>query len=148
MINMITKAKLEDLKEILDLQHLAYRSEAALFNNYKIQPLTETIDELIDEYNTGLVLKLVLDNRIVGSIRAHEGNNTVYIGKLMVHPNYQHKGYGTELLNEIEKYFPNKRYELFTSTKSINNIKLYEKNGYKKYDIKNIDGIDFVYLEK
>ena len=145
---MIVTAELKDLKEILDLQYLAYQSEAKLFNDYKIQPLTETLDELITEYNNGIILKLVIDNRIIGSIRAHEENNTAYIGKLMVHPYYQHKGYGTKLLNEIEKYYPNKRYELFTSARSINNIKLYEKNGYRRFDIKNFDGIDFIFLEK
>ena len=146
---MIIKATFDDLNEILDLQHLAYISEAKLFNDMNIQPLTETIDELIDEYNKGLVLKMIIDNKIVGSIRAHESDNTVHIGKLMVHPDYQNRGLGTKLLLEIEKYYPNKRYELFTSTRSIKNIKLYESNGYKIFKTEKVyNDIEFVYLEK
>ena len=53
------------------------------------------------------------------------------------------------LLSEIEKCFPDKRYELFTSTRSKDNIRLYEKNGYTAFTSKNInDKLEFVYLEK
>ena len=53
------------------------------------------------------------------------------------------------LLNEIEKYYPGKRYELFTSTRSVDNIRLYEKNGYRIFDRKEIDAeLVFVYMEK
>jgi len=50
----------------------------------------------------------------------------------MVHPQYRHNGYGTRLLKEVEQYFPNKRYELFTSTRSKeNNFDVSKKMGYK-----------------
>ena len=55
----IIKAGKEDLQEILDLQHLAYQSEAALFGRQDIQPLTETLEELTAEYDAGTVLKMV-----------------------------------------------------------------------------------------
>ena len=38
----ITEAETEDMKEILDLQYLAYQSEAKLFNNWDIPPLKQT----------------------------------------------------------------------------------------------------------
>ena len=67
----------------------------------------------------------------------------------MVHPNYRRQGYGTKLLIEIEEYFPKKRYELFTSTRSIDNIHLYKKNGYREFSQRQInDEIIFVYMEK
>ena len=80
----ITKADLEDLKEILDLQYLAYQSEAELFGNKDIPPLKQTLDEVIGEYNSGIILKMTDDNgAIIGSVRARESEGTVYIGKLM-----------------------------------------------------------------
>ena len=89
------------------------------------------------------------DNVIVGSVRARKEKDTAYIGKLMVHPDYQCCGYGSKLLSEIEKSFPDSRYELFTSTRSINNIRLYKKLGYKEFEEKKIDDeLVFVYLEK
>ena len=146
----IDKAQENDLQEILALQYIAYQSEAKLFNNMDIPPLKQTIDEVYDKFSKGTFLKAV-DERgvIIGSVRAYQENNTVYIGKLMVHPNMQKKGLGTKLLLAIEAKYPNKRYELFTSTKSISNIKLYEKLGYKIFKKEAISQeLQFVYLEK
>lgn len=146
----IVKADYKDLSEILKLQYLAYQSEAALFGTDDIPPLKETLEEVQEEYNSGVVLKMVSDDdSIIGSVRARENNGTVYIGKLMVHPNYRGRGYGTTLLNEIEKYFTSTRFELFTSTRSEDNIRLYEANGYKKFKQEAVtDELIFVYMEK
>ena len=137
------------MQEILQLQYLSYQSEAALFGSRDIPPLKQTLDEVIAEYKNGIVLKMTDDDVIVGSIRAKERNGTVYIGKLMVHPDYRRNGYGRSLLMEIEKYFPDKRYELFTSTRSTDNIRLYRNLGYKMFDRKAVtDELQFVYMEK
>ena len=146
----ISKADIEDLQEILNLQYLAYQSEAALFGSRDIPPLKQTLDEVIEEYHKGIILKLVdTDNLIIGSIRAWEMKGTIYIGKLMIHPNYRQRGYGTKLLSEIEKYYPQKRYELFTSTRSIDNIRLYQRMGYRVFGHRRVDDkLEFVYLEK
>ncbi len=59
------------------------------------------------------------------------------------------KGYEKKLLREIESYYPNKRFELFTSTRSIDNIKLYQKMGYKMFKEKKItDELVFVYWKR
>ena len=145
----ILKAGQNDLQEILDLQYLAYQSEAALFGNKDIPPLQETIEELNEEFNKGIILKMVEDDKIIGSVRAYAKNGTAYIGKLMVHPDHRCKGYGTQLIYEIEKCFPDCRFELFTSTRSEDNIRLYQKLGYMIFDRKEIsDELVFVYLEK
>ena len=149
-IPVITKAEKKDLEEILKLQYLAYQSEAALFGNKDIPPLKQTLEEVISEYEAGIVLKMTgEDGRIIGSVRAHEKDGTVYIGKLMVDPDHRHKGYGRRLLLEVENYFPGKRYELFTSTRSKDNIRLYESAGYKQFELKAVDEeLVFVYMEK
>ena len=146
----IVRAVREDLPEILELQHLAYISEAELFGNYNIQPLTETIEELTAEYNVGTVLKMTDENgKIIGSVRGREEKGTLYIGKLMVHPDHRRKGYGKRLVTCIEESFPGRRYELFTSTRSVNNIRMYESLGYKQFDVRDVDDeLKFVYLEK
>ena len=130
-------------------QYLAYQSEAALFGSNDIPPLKQTIDEVIEEYHKGVILKLVTDNKIIGSIRAWETEGTVHVGKLMVHPDYRHCGYGTKLLNEIESYFSQKRFVLFTSTRSINNLRMYQRMGYKEFERKDVTAeLEFIYLEK
>lgn len=147
---LIAKAKKEDLKEILKLQYLAYQSEAKLFGDMDIPPLKQTIEEVYEEFDKGTILKAIDDNGvIVGSVRAYEDGGTVYIGKLMVHPDVQKKGLGTKLLLEIENEYPNHRYELFTSTKSISNIRLYERLGYKIFKEEAVSQeLQFVYLQK
>ena len=147
---MIEKAQKEDLKEILELQYLAYQSEAKLFGDMDIPPLKQTIEEVYDELKKGIVLKEVDDSGIIiGSVRAYQDSGTVYIGKLMVHSKMQKKGIGTKLLLEIENEYPNQRYELFTSTKSISNIRLYERLGYKIFKEETVSSeLQFVYLQK
>ncbi len=147
---MILKAEREDLQEILQLQYLAYQSEANLFGSRDIPPLKQTLDEVVEEWCGGIILKMVDDaNTIIGSVMAIERDRTAFIGKLMVHPDHRHKGYGTMLLSEIEKCFPHKRYELFTSTRSLDNIRLYQKLGYTIFARKAVnDELEFVYMEK
>jgi GNAT superfamily N-acetyltransferase len=145
----ITRAAREDLAEILKLQYLAYQSEALIHNDISIQPLTQTLEETIDEYDRGVVLKAVIDGEIVGSIRAYTEGGTVFVGKLMAHPARQNKGLGRRLLRAIENEFPRGRFQLFTSWKSEKNLSLYAKCGYTRFKETQTDsGIIFVHLEK
>ena len=147
---IICQATYDDLQEILQLQYLAYQTEAALFGNKEIPPLKQTLDEVVEEFNSGIILKMIDENnRIICSVRAKELDGTVYIGKLMVRPDYRRRGFASRLMTEIENHFPNKRYELFTSTRSIDNIRLYTRLGYKIFDSKVIDDeLEFVFMEK
>lgn len=149
MIDIIIANK-NDCQEILDLQKLCYKQEAELYNNYSIPPLTQTFEEIVKEFEYSTVLKAVIDNIIVGSVRAYSRNNTCFIGRLIVNPDYQNKGIGTKLMNEIEKKFDYvDRYELFTGEKSTKNIYLYQKLGYKLYKTEKMsDNLKIVFLEK
>ena len=146
----ICKAARGDLAEILALQYISYQSEAQLYDDRDIPPLRQTLEEVEAEFDSGIILKMTdKDNKIIGSVRAKAKNGTVYIGKLIVHPEHRRKGYGTRLLNEIGRYCPDMRCELFTGSKSIDNIRLYERNGYSPFDRKTVSGgLEFIYLEK
>ena len=145
----ITKATRGDLQEILSLQYLAYQSEARLLNDFDIPPLKQTFQEISEEYDKGIVLKAEYGGNIIGSVRGYCEGDTLYIGKLIVHPEMQGRGIGTRLLTEIERRVPNRRYELFTSSESKRNLRLYERLGYKAFDRRQIDNnLTFIYLEK
>lgn len=146
----ITYARQEDLKDILKLQYLSYQSEALLHNNYLIQPLTQSLEEVLEEFKKGTVLKGIDDDgNIIGSIRGYTEGNIVFIGKIMVHPDYQGKGYGSQLINAMEEIYPNHRYELFTSNKSIKNLNIYKHLGYVRFKEENIStDLKLIYLEK
>jgi ribosomal protein S18 acetylase RimI-like enzyme len=147
---MIQPACSEDLQEILKLQVLAYQSEAVLCNNPDIPPLKQTIEELEREYHHGIVLKAVgNDPAILGSVRAYSKDGTLHIGKLIVRPDRQGQGIGTALLLAIEKAAPHSRYELFTSSKSLRNIRLYRRLGYRVFKEQAVSpSLTVVYLEK
>jgi ribosomal protein S18 acetylase RimI-like enzyme len=146
---IIEKAVPSDAEEILKLQRLAYQSEAEIYNNFKIQPLMQTLEEATAEFAESIVLKAVADGKIVGSVRVEQKGNTAYIGKFMVLPEYQNQGIGKRLLQAIESEVSVSRFELFTGFKSEKNIAVYEKSGYGIFRTESVaDGLPFVYMQK
>jgi epoxyqueuosine reductase QueG/N-acetylglutamate synthase-like GNAT family acetyltransferase len=138
-----------DLAEIMDLQKLAYRSEAEIYHNFAIPPLVQTLKNLEQEAAGSIVLKVVENRQIIGSVRAYVKDGTCHIGKLIVHPDCQNKGIGKKLLLAVEKCFKGVRYELFTGHQSAKNLALYKKLGYKSFRAEKInDDLQFVYMEK
>lgn len=130
----ILRAELNDLPDILALQKKAFTLPAKIYDNYNIPPLTETLEEMQEIYRTHIFLKAVIDNVIVGSVRAHQKDGNCHIGRLIVDPKYHNKGIGSKLMKAIENTFSNiKRYELNTGYKSERNIYLYKKLGYVIY---------------
>lgn len=147
---IIKIATVSDAAELLSLQKLAYQSEAALYNDYNIPPLQQTQAEMEQDLKEQVVLKAVIDNKIVGSVRAHQKDGVCYIGRLIVAPERQNQGIGTGLIREIEAVFDECfRYELFTGSKSEKNLYLYQKLGYQifKQETKSVN-LQLVYLVK
>ena len=147
---VIEKALPSDAKEILALQKLAYISEAEIYKDYNIEPLTQSLEDIQSQFDDHVFVKAVVEGAIVGSVRGKLKEGTCYVGKLLVHPNYQNKGIGKRLLSEIESIFNTAlRYELFTGSESKKNICLYEKIGYKSFKTKTIQAnLSMVFFEK
>jgi ribosomal protein S18 acetylase RimI-like enzyme len=146
---IIEEAKIEDAEEILALQKLAYLSEAEIYHDYTIPPLTQTPENICQDFEASLILKATADGAIVGSVRG-QNNDGCYIGRLMVRPDCQNKGLGTRLMQAIEAEFPQaERFWLMTGSKSQRNIHLYQKLGYKVYNSERVnEKLMIVYLEK
>jgi ribosomal protein S18 acetylase RimI-like enzyme len=146
----ILRATIGDASEILALQKLAYRSEAEIYGAYDIPPLTQTEAEMEADLERQTVLKVVDGDRIRGSVRAYEAQGICHIGRLIVHPDCQNQGLGTQLLRAIEAAFPQaERYELFTGHRSARNLYLYGKLGYKEFKRERVnETLTIVYLEK
>ena len=147
---VIAPATVGDAREILALQKLAYQSEAQIYQDYTIPPLTQTLEEIEADFERQLFLKASANGQIVGSVRAYAQQETCFIGRLIVHPDYQNRGIGSQLMREIEKRFPQvKRYELFTGSRSERNLHLYQKLGYKIFRDERIsEKVTLVFLEK
>jgi len=146
----IVKADIDDAKDILELQKIAYQSEAEIYNDFDIPPLTQTLEEIKRQFGDHIFLKTVENKNIIGSVRAYEKDGTCFIGRLIVHPEKQNQGIGTVLTNEIERCFNGvQRYELFTGSESTKNIHLYEKLGYHIFESEKLsEVVKLVYMEK
>jgi GNAT superfamily N-acetyltransferase len=127
----IQKARVKEADEILNLQKLAYQSEARLYNDWNLPALTQSIESLVEEMSDSITLVALVDGVIIGSVRAKTSGGCCQIGRLIVHPEHQGKGVGSRLLREIEHRCRHaKNYELFTGSLSAANIRLYERHGY------------------
>ncbi len=146
----VQRAIIENAEEILELQKLAYISEAELIGDFSIPPLRQTMDDIRSEFASQIFLKAEIDNRIIGSVRTFLARESGHIGKLIVHPDFQNRGIGTRLLNAAERQFPDaERYELFTGQKSARNLYFYGKNGYRAFKhVKVSEKLSLVFMEK
>jgi ribosomal protein S18 acetylase RimI-like enzyme len=147
---IIQLATIDDAVEILSLQKLAYLTEAELYGNFSIPPLTQTVEELRESFSRNTILKAVGEGRIVGSVNGRMSKGHCLVGRLMVHPAQQGRGLGTALMAAIEKEFPQAQaYRLFTGERSERNIRLYERLGYRIYERKEIpESFGIVFMVK
>ena len=130
----ITPATSSDLPAILDLQKLCYQENAARIGDWNIPPLTQTLDSLSRELASGTILIVELAGRISGSVRGRLEGKSWLIGKLIVHPDCQNRGYGRQLLAAIEQIGAAAgagRLELFTGHLDEKNLAFYQKAGYR-----------------
>ncbi len=146
----ITKAESTDLEAILYLQKCCYLSEAEIYNDYSISPLTQNLEDIKRDFEHQIILKLEYKNRIVGSVRGYLSGGTCYVGKVIVDKHYQNMGFGKQLMVAIEEVFNNAlRFELFTGFKSEKNLYLYQKLGYKEFKEERVNNmVTLRYLEK
>ncbi len=95
-------------------------------------------DDLIDIKNiylkTGAYLLGLIDDKLVamGAFRILD-DNTALIKRMRVHPDFQRKGHGQVIYNELEKIAAKKgikHLELDTSSSLVAAQKFYKKNGY------------------
>ena len=147
---IIQPARQQDLPEILALQKTAFAAEAQLVNDWNIPPLTQTLDELADDWRKGIMLKAVNEGGpIIGTVRGHMAPDGFYIGRLAVQPQWQGRGCGSALLEAMIAWAEPNRLVLFTSTKSERNLRLYERFGFKPFKKSTTaTGVTLVWLEK
>lgn len=146
----ISRADVADAAAILELQKLAYESEARLYNDWQIPPLMQTLDGIRVEFSSKTFLKASVGGLLVGSVRAAYENDVCEIGRLVVHPEYQRQAIGTRLMHAIEAGFPqSERFELFTGDRSLGNIRLYERLGYSIVRSERLSvAVTLVFMEK
>lgn len=122
-----------DAGELLTVQRAAYVAEAQLYGDPFLPPLVESAEQLRKVLETdAVVLKAVLDGRLVGAVRAQFSDRTCLVGRLVVVPDLQRRGIGRRLLAELEAEVAGRvdACVLFTGHLSESNLRLYRRLGY------------------
>ncbi|GGW19517.1 GNAT family N-acetyltransferase [Streptomyces capoamus] len=150
----ISVATEQDAEQIFRLQYLCFQSEAALYGNYRIDPLVQTLDSVRQEVAADCVFVARLGEEVVGSVRGKvTEDGAAAIGKLCVHPRLQGHGIGARLLRAAEAALESERgatrFRLFTGHRSEGNLRLYRRVGYRTVGrAKGDDGVEMIILEK
>ncbi|MFG2308245.1 GNAT family N-acetyltransferase [Streptomyces sp. NPDC048566] len=140
----ISAATEQDAEQILKLQYLCYQSEAELYGDYGMEPLTQSLDSLKAELADGTVLVARLGEEVVASVRGSvDAAGTARIGKLIVHPRLRRHGLGGRLLAAIEARLAADgaatSFQLFTGHRSEHNLRLYRRHGYAPVSREQVD---------
>lgn len=143
-------ARVREAEQILKLQYLCFQGEAALYEDYGLAPLTQTLQDLLEEYDTHIILVARLGHEVVGSVRGRVVGATCEISRLIVHPRLQRSGLGTRLVQALEEAVPDVLwYELFTGHRSEHNLRLYRRLGYRELRTEEVSSaLRLIYLRK
>lgn len=150
----ISAAAEQDAEQIFRLQYLCFQSEAALYGNYRIDPLVQSLDSVRAEVTADCVFVARPGEEVVGSVRGRvTEDGSAAIGKLCVHPRLQGHGIGARLLRAAEAALAEERgatsFRLFTGHRSEGNLRLYRKVGYQTVGTsEGADGVPMIVLEK
>ncbi|MET7285833.1 GNAT family N-acetyltransferase [Streptomyces sp. NPDC005573] len=150
----ISAATGQDAEQIFKLQYLCFQSEAALYGNYRIDPLVQSLESVRAEVAADCVYVARLGDEVVGSVRGTATEDgAAAIGRLCVHPRLQGHGIGARLLRAAEAALAEQRgatlFRLHTGHRSETNLRLYRKAGYEAVGrSKGADGVEMIVLEK
>ena len=146
----IVAAELADAEAILAIQRLAYESEARRYQNWQIPPLVETLESVREQIERHVVLKATVDGRLVGSARGVVTDGVCEVRRLSVDPALQRRGIGSALIDAVERRFPDVDvFELYTGNRSVENLRLYERHGYRPVRTEALPGdVSLVFLRK
>ena len=150
----ISAAAEQDAEQIFRLQYLCFQSEAALYGNYRIDPLVQSLDSVRQEVAADCVYVARLGEEVVGSVRGRvTEDGSASIGKLCVHPRLQGHGIGARLLRAAESALAEERgakvFRLHTGHRSEGNLRLYRRVGYQAVGTsQGNDGVPMIVLEK
>lgn len=142
----------DDAGEVLTLQRAAFVSEALIYGDPDMPPLTQTLEQVEAELADNLGCVAVRGTRIVGAARAVADDGVLLIGRIAVAPDVQGEGIGSVLLDALEERGRDagcRVAELFTGSLSEANIALYESRDYvRSQEIDQGDGTQQVFLRK
>lgn len=141
-----------DAGQVLTVQRAAFVTEALIYGDPDMAPLTQTLEEVAYELRDNLGCVAELEGRIVGAARAVASGDLLLVGRIAIAPDQQGSGIGSRLLEAVEQRGREsgcREAELFTGSLSEQNIALYERLGYRERErVPQGDGTAQVFLRK
>lgn len=147
-----------DAGELLTLQRAAYTEQAQRDGDPFLPALTQTLEELVEEIQTGGGYVLRLRGRLVGGVRTRVVGGELHIGRLTIAPDMQGRGFGSALLHAAEseaaaKDVANNRagdaVVLWTGRLCEASLGLYTRRGYVETHRETLGaGVELVHLRK
>ena len=149
-MDTITLATKEDVPALLELQHKAFGQQCKDLGCEDALPMTETLEHAYEEFAQNMTLKIQTeDGRIIGSVRGNVDDGSLYIGRLMVDPEYQRRGLGKMLFHEIQSRLPHTRAWLCTCQEVKSTYEFYLREGFQTYKSEDMEpNLTWVYMEK
>ena len=138
--------------ELLTLRRAAFVTEAQLYDDPHIPPLTQTLPELREDLARDSVVTIGAweGQRMIGSVRVEIEDEKATLGRLAVAPDKQGRGIGTEMLFAVLPYLPEQTKEIwvFTGKDSKQNLAMYTKHGYEEQYDKAAGDLTYTYLRR
>ena len=142
----------DDAGEILTLQRAAYITEAQAHDDAHLPPLTQSLADLRAELTRPSVTAWGFRDtgRLLAAVRVDVDRSVARLGRLVVAPDCQGRGLGSRLLRAAERRCPTgvSTVELFTGERSVANLRLYHRLGYRETHRSNAGTYQLVHLTK
>ncbi len=126
----LRRATPTDAAAVRDLTRAAYAKWVSLLGREPL-PMTANYDAVVRDH---IVDMLHLDGRLAALIEMYPKADHLLIVNIAVSPDYQGRGYGRALLvhaEEVARSLVLEELRLYTSVYLSENVKLYERVGYK-----------------
>jgi len=97
--------------------------------------VTPPADEIVTRFDEGPMWVAVKDGEVLGTVSVVPEPEWLYIRSMAVRPNAQGFGIGHKLIDALEEYAIESRFDklfLYTTYFSAGAIELYEKHGFKR----------------
>jgi tRNA (guanine37-N1)-methyltransferase len=128
-----------DIGELLTLTHACWLKEGISNQSLDIPAQHETVATLTESLHDWTTYVACIDGRLVGSVRGRRQDGPAgpgtdwHIGRLMVAPDLQGRGFGSALMKLIESAGPEgvASYSLLTGAKSADNLRFYRRAGFR-----------------
>lgn len=142
----------DDSGELLTLRRAAFVTEAQVYEDPNIPPLTQTHEELRADLLRDDVITLGAwdGHRLVGSVRVELEPGKATLGRLAVAPDRQGEGIGTQMMLSVPPLLPDDVEEIwvFTGRDSKQNLTMYANRGYEHQYDQAAGDLTYAYLRK